>query len=116
MRILKCTLLLLCLLGLGCRFPWEPEFGSVTGVVRYPDQTPVYMAKVTIEGAGTTYTDMLGKYRLELKSSAAVVTVTARDGYTPGRAYAVTRSGSAEVRVRRGVVVRNLVLDHEDPI
>lgn len=115
MRILRCALLALVLLGLGCRFPWEPEFGVVTGIVRYPDQTPVHMAKVTIAGSGTTFTDLRGSYRLELKSATAVVTVTARDGYTPGRMYAMTSSGRAEVTVRRGLMVQDIVLDRSDP-
>ncbi|MEO5989289.1 MAG: carboxypeptidase regulatory-like domain-containing protein [Candidatus Eisenbacteria bacterium] len=116
MRVLRCALLLLGLSGLGCLPPWESEFGTITGTVRYPDQTPVHMAKVTIAGVGTTYTDLRGNYRLELKSTSGVVTVTARDGYTPGRMYAVTSSGRAEVTVHRGLLVQDIVLDRSEPI
>jgi hypothetical protein len=116
MRILKCTLVASVLLLVGCRFPWSPQYGMVTGIVRYPDQTPVYMAKVSIEGQATTFTDMLGGYNLKLRTPVEEVTVTARDGYTPGVAYAVSRSGSARVILRQSVEVKNLMLDKVSPI
>ena len=116
MKILERTLVAVGLLGLGCRFPWEPKFGIVTGYVRYPDKTPVYRALVSIADEGSTFTDMLGRYALELRRPEDTVTVLARDGYTPGRTYGETSSGVARVVVRGSVVVQNVVLDRADPI
>ena len=116
MRTVSYALVTLGLAGLGCHFGWEPRFGVITGVVRYPNKTPVYMAEVWIDGEKPTFTDMLGSYRLEIHSPRDTETVVARDGFTPGRAYAETASGSARVVVRRTVVVQNIVLDHSDPI
>ena len=116
MNTMKCVLVALGLLGLGCRFPWEPRFGAVTGVVRYPDQTPVFRAKVSIPGERSTFTDMLGRYRLELSAPRDTLNVVARDGYTPGRAYGETKWGVAKVVVHGSVAVQNVVLDHADPI
>jgi len=116
MRRVSIAIACLSLLGLGCRFPWEAEFGSVLGVVRYPDKTPVYMAKVSIVDGNSTFTDVLGRYRLELRATGDTVTVVASDGYAPGVAYAETHWGSARVVVRRSDVVQDIVLDHATPI
>ena len=116
MNTMKCVLVALGLLGLGCRFPWEPRFGTVTGVVRYPDQTPVSRAEVSIAGEKPTFTDVLGRYRLELSAPRDTLNVLARDGFTPGRVYGVTHWGAAQVVVHGAVVVRNVVLDHAEPI
>src|ERR1051326_6979395 len=97
MQTMKCALLALGLLGLGCRFPSEPRFGTVTGVVRYPDQTPVFRARVSIAGERSTFTDVLGRYRLELSAPRDTLSVLARDGFTPGRGYGVTHWGAAQV-------------------
>src|ERR1041384_5808968 len=95
MQTMKCALLALGLLGLGCRFPSEPRFGTVTGVVRYPDQTPVFRARVSIAGERSTFTDVLGRYRLELSAPHDTLSVLARGGFTPGRGYGGTPWGGA---------------------
>jgi hypothetical protein len=46
---------------------------------------------------------------------SAVFGVIARDGYTSGRRYAATHSGSVEVPHQPGIVA-DVVLDHPDPI
>lgn len=116
MRPIPRIVVALALLASGCRFPWEPRSGAIEGAVRYPWGEPVYMAKVSIKDVGTTYTDMMGRYRIELPVPMDSVVVVATDGYTPGAAYADTRSGSSKVAVRGGLAIVNVILDHTDPI
>ena len=113
MRTLRISLLMLCIAGLGCRAPWEPKFGLVTGTERYADKTPAYMAQVSVVGQGATYTDMLGHNTVERGAATDTVAVGAREGYEPGRTYAVIRLGGSRVAVRSPVTVVNIVLDHE---
>jgi len=46
----------------GCRWPWEPEVGTVTGVVRYRGWARANVAFVGITGTGSSYTDWTGHY------------------------------------------------------
>lgn len=114
MRIHRTVVLALCLGMAGCMGPAEP--GSfVQGTVRQADGTPVERALVSIEGGGHTFTNSTGTYRLPLPASGDTIRVIARDGYMPGRAYAVTHSGSVEV-LRRPGLIADVVLDHAEPI
>jgi hypothetical protein len=76
----------------------------VSGIVTLDDGTPVWMAKVT-GPTQTVYTNPLGVFRLTLARSSDTVTLRARDGYTPGVAYAVTHFGSTKVSADRDRVV-----------
>lgn len=114
MRIHRTVAVALCLGTAGCVGPTQP--GSfVHGTVRYTDGKPVERALVLIEGGDQTFTNAAGKYRLPLPGSGTVIRVLARDGYTPGRVYAETHSGSVEIPRRPGIVA-DVVLDHGEPI
>ena len=114
MRIRRAATVALCLGMAGCVGPTQP--GSfVQGTVRYTDGSPVERALVHIDGGDQTFTNAEGTYRLPLPSSGTVIRVLARDGYTPGRAYAVINSGLVEVPRQPGIVA-DIVLDHGNPI
>jgi len=115
MKYFKCAVAALGLLGLGCQFAWGISFGPIGGVVHDMNGAPVFGARVWIVGGASTYTDMLGHYRLPVRAVGETVTVLARDGYAPG-AYAETHSGSVSVVVRKGGSSANIVLDHAEPI
>jgi carboxypeptidase family protein len=114
MRIHWTATVALCLGMAGCVGPTQP--GSfVHGTVRYTDGNPVERALVLIEGGDQTFTNAAGTYRLQLPASGTEIKVLARDGYAPGRYYAVTHSGSVDVPRQTGIVA-DVVLDHETPI
>jgi len=114
MRIQRTFTLALCLAMAGCVGPAEP--GSfVQGTVRYADGTPVERALVRLDSGEHTFTNAVGAYRLPLPASGTVIRVLACDGYTPGRHYAVTHSGSVEVPRQPGIVA-DVVLDYGQPI
>ena len=115
MRRIAGWAILLGLLATGCRWPWEPRFGTVIGTVRYPNGTTAAMAKVQVAGIDATFTDALGRYRLKIIAGGDSVTVSARDGYD-GRAYVENRTGSVRVAPGAHVIVANIVLDHAEPI
>lgn len=114
MRIHRTATVALCLGMAGCVGPTQPR-SFVHGTVRYTDGNPVERALVLIEGGDRRFTSAAGTYRLQLPASGTVIRVLARDGYTPGRSYALTHSGSVEVPRQPGVVA-DVVLDHGDPI
>lgn len=100
----------------GCRWPWQPETGLVVGTVRYPDRSPVPMARVQVRGGPITWTNAMGEYRLLLPSGGRIDTLDAWDGYNPGVVYAETSAGSAFVQVRRRTQRVDIVLDQMSAI
>jgi hypothetical protein len=104
------------MLVLGCHSVTGPRSPVVTGVVRYPDGDPVHRAKIWAEGGAATFSDARGGFTLALPRGREQVTIHARDGYTPGRAYAVTRFTSVRIDEPRGRITRDLVLDASFPI
>ncbi len=93
-----------------------PGAVQVTGVVTYPGGATVYHALVTLDGGPSTYTDAHGVYLLPVSAAARTVTLTARDGFTPGMAYAETHSGSVRCDVGSASIRADIVLDHATPI
>jgi hypothetical protein len=101
----------------GCRGVSSPDRTVVSGTVHYPGGQPVHRAKVTAETGETTFTDARGQYQLAIRSdrrTATSITLTARDGYTPGVVYAVTRSGTVLVPLASGRVTRNIALTEQN--
>jgi len=88
----------------------------VSGIIRMPGGTLVDHAKVWIEPEASVFTDASGRYSIVLSDSRRQITVHARDGYTPGVAYAVTSSGSVTVERRQILTNVDVVLDHQMPI
>lgn len=101
----------------GCRWPWEPKVGPVTGTVSYPGGARAASALVRIEGESKgTFSDATGTFWLPVRGVPGdTVLVTARDGYD-GRTYAATRSGNVRIVLRESVIVVRIVMDEVNPI
>ncbi len=110
-RAVVITVLLLLGSCAGCRWPWEPKVGPITGIISYPNGSRVASALVRIEGETKgTYSDATGSFWLPVTGVPGdTVLVTARDGYD-GRVYAVTHSGIVPVVLRGSVIVVHVVL------
>lgn len=116
MKALNCMLVVLAISGAGCRQSTTPQLATVSGVVRYVDGTIVVQAKVSTDTGRCTFTDGQGRYSITVPVSAGGVTLTARDGFTPGVAYAVIHSGSIRVRVADRGARSDIVLDQAEII
>lgn len=86
----------------------------ITGTITMPDGSRVWMAKVTSLDR-VAYTNHLGVFSLDLPLSPDRVKIAARDGFTPGIAYAETHSGSIEIVADQDRVV-GIVLKDSSPI
>jgi hypothetical protein len=115
MKAVTCVAAALALLLMGCRFPWEPEFGPLVGTVRYTaNGPPAYMVKVAISGRTPTFTDLNGRFRLDVAAGDDTVVVGAWDAC---RGTCVeTYWGFTKVAVRRGRVEADILLDKVNPI
>ena len=117
MRLAGWLALALCLVTLGCQeSTTQPRVATIEGVVRYPDGSVVYRAKVVLDGGGTTFTDRSGSYQFTNQDVGATVTLFASDGYTPGVVYGVNHFGRVQVRVDKPKVTQDIVLDQSMPI
>jgi len=116
MRRLAVLLVVTLAVSTGCRWPWEPKAGPITGSISYPDGTRVWRAEVAVDQGDTTFTGPDGSFFLPVPAGAESVTVRARDGFTPGRAYSATRAGSVRVPVGKDVIIVRIVLTEETPI
>ena len=102
-------------LGGGCRWPWEPEVGPITGTVRYPDGARANVAFVRMDSQAETYTDWTGRYKLLAQGSVGdSVTVYAWDFCRAP--CGETHYGYAKAVLRRSAVVVDIVMDHASPI
>ena len=118
MKLLNCALVALALSGTGCesQSSLSPQVLQVSGTVRYTDGTPVWRAKVWADDVFSAQTDPAGRFVIVVRANGDSVTLSARDGYTPGLAYAEIRSGSVGVGGRPGRITIDIVLDRSDPI
>jgi len=104
----------------GCSDVTRPDRAEISGEVLYPSGEPVIRAKVTAETGESTFSDAQGHYRLTVtipgRRVFSSVTLTGRDGFTPGRAYVVTRHGTVQVPLVSSRIVRHIVLTESTPI
>jgi hypothetical protein len=118
MKLLNCTLVALALSATGCgsQSPLSPQVVQIFGTVRYPDGTAVWRAKVWTDTGSSAVSDPAGRFLIVAHANGDGVTLYARDGYTPGVAYAETRSGSVRVGGSPGRIILDMVLDTATPI
>lgn len=116
MRLMVCLVVLIAIGTAGCRWPWEPTYGPVTGVVRYPGGAPAWGARVSVDHGDTTFTGTDGRFYLSVPAGVETVTVRARDGFAPHTAYGETHSGLVRIVVRPEVLITTITLDHVDDI
>ena len=88
----------------------------ISGVVRYPGGAPEPRARVSVNRGAPSIADDAGHYVIVAPGRSRTVTLTAWDGYAPGRAYAETSSGSVTVVLGKNGATRDIVLDHSTPI
>ena len=118
MKLLNCALVALALSGTGCgsQSSLSPQVLQVSGTVRYPDGTAVWRAKVWADAGSSALSDPAGRFVIVAPANGNSFTLYARDGYTPGVAYASIHSGSVRVGGSPGRITIDIVLDRADPI
>lgn len=118
MKLLNCALVALALSGTGCgsQSSLSPQVVQVSGTVRYPNGTAVWRAKVWTDTGSSAVSDPAGRFVIVAPANGDGVTLYARDGYTPGVAYASISSGSVHVGRSPGRITLDIVLDTATPI
>lgn len=116
MKLLRIAVAALAFSGAGCTWPTATQTRVVYGTVTYLDGRTVERAQVTVDGGGTTYTDVQGRYRIGLPPGPRAVTLRARDGFTPGWVYAVTHFSTVVFNAGGGSTRQDIVLDMSGPI
>ena len=118
--LLGCSLLALALTT-GCRLPWEPEIGSIHGIVRFPDGRRSNLGYVGIR-----------KYRTWERTSLGRIDYTGRYALFPGGAVGDTvlvdawnyctgscmgsSYGFVRIVLTGTPVVVDIVMDHQNDI
>lgn len=130
MKLLNCTLVALALSATGCgsespESPVSPQVLSqssqspklqVSGTVRYSNGTAVGYAKVYADAGSSVQCDPAGRFEIVVPANGGSVTLSARDGFNPELAYAVTQFGSVRIGGSPGRITIDIVLDHSTPI
>jgi hypothetical protein len=101
---------LVLLLPVGCRWPWEPESVLVRGTIRYVGGARAVAVKVALENGASTFTDWAGRYALVAYNAPGDTIHVVAYELCPEACFG-WQAGGATVIVRRSELVVNIVLN-----